>query len=154
LNTEADRISWRRERVLSMRAKGMTQQEIAGELQVSRPLIASDIKYLRNKAKENIREYVTEHLPEQYAICLAALDEIIKRVVDIMENAEDNSEIFEALELFKQTHFQKLSLLSDSSLIENALSFIRQQEQEQQEYKYQQYQQDVDQSTSIIPPIG
>jgi hypothetical protein len=147
LNTEADRIAWRRERVLSMRSKGMTQQEIASALQVSRPLIASDIKYLRNKAKENIREYVTEHLPEQYAICLAALEEIIKRVVDIMENSEDNSEIFEALELFKQTHFQKLSLLSDSSLIENALSFIRRQEQQEQ-------YQELDQPTSIMPPIG
>jgi DNA-binding transcriptional regulator WhiA len=132
-----------------MRARGMNQIEIAHELQVSKQLISLDIAYLRRHAKESIREYITEQLPEQFEICLSALDTIIKRAVHIMETAEDNSEVFEALELFKNTHFQKLSLLSDSSLIENALSFIRQQQQ----HEYQQYQQ-LDQSINIIPPIG
>jgi DNA-directed RNA polymerase specialized sigma24 family protein len=43
----------------------MTHQEIAHELQVSRTAITSDIQYLRSQAKESIKEYVTEHLPEQ-----------------------------------------------------------------------------------------
>jgi len=28
------------------------------------------MQYLRKQAKESIKEYVTEHLPEQYQICL------------------------------------------------------------------------------------
>jgi hypothetical protein len=44
----------------------MTHGEKARELQVSRASITSDIQYLRNKVKEAIEEYVTEHLPEQY----------------------------------------------------------------------------------------
>jgi predicted transcriptional regulator len=62
-----------------MRARGMTHQEIAHELQVSRTAITSDIQYLRSQAKESIKEYVTEHLPERYQVCLTALDEVIKR---------------------------------------------------------------------------
>ena len=73
-----------------MRARGMTHQEIAHELQVSRTAITSDIQYLRSQAKGTIKEYVTEHLPEQYQVCLTALDEIIKRAFDILENSPDN----------------------------------------------------------------
>jgi hypothetical protein len=45
---------------------------------MSRTSIASDVQYLREQAKLTIREYVTEHLPEQYQVCLVALDSIIK----------------------------------------------------------------------------
>jgi hypothetical protein len=50
----------------------MSQIEIALELQVSEASISSDIQYLREQAKESIKEYVTEHLPEQYQVCLTS----------------------------------------------------------------------------------
>jgi predicted transcriptional regulator len=78
-------LEWRRSKVVvEMRARGMTHEEIAHELQVSRTAITSDIQYLRNQAKESIKEYATEYLPEQYQVCLVALDSIIKRVFDIL----------------------------------------------------------------------
>jgi transcriptional regulator len=64
-----------------MRAKGMSQTEIARELQVSEASISLDMQYLRSQAKEYIKEYVTEHLPEQYQICLSALDTILKTCI-------------------------------------------------------------------------
>ena len=66
MSTKSDQLEWRRSMVVEVRAKGMSQIEIARELQVSRTSITSDIQYLRNQAKETIKEYVTEHLPEQY----------------------------------------------------------------------------------------
>jgi transcriptional regulator len=60
-----------------MRARGLSQTEIARELQVSKVLISLDMQYLLNQAKESIKEYVTEHLPEQYQVCLSALDTIL-----------------------------------------------------------------------------
>jgi lipopolysaccharide/colanic/teichoic acid biosynthesis glycosyltransferase len=50
-------------------------------------LISSDVQYLRNQAKESIKEVATEYLLEQYQISLTALDSIIKRAFDIMETA-------------------------------------------------------------------
>lgn len=70
-------MQWRRAKVVETRAKGMSQIEIAHELQVSEASISLDIQYLRNQARESIKEYVTEHLPEQYQVCLCALDTII-----------------------------------------------------------------------------
>jgi hypothetical protein len=111
----------------------MTHNEIAHELQVSRTLITSDIQYLRSQAKESIKEYVTEHLPEQYQVCLTALDEIIKRAFDILENSYDNREKLQAMELFKDTHLVKLELLSNATTIDSALNYIRNKQQEQQQ---------------------
>ena len=95
-----------------MRAKGMSQIEIAHELQVSEASISSDIAYLRNQAKESIREYTTKYLPEQYQVCLIALDTILKHAFNILETSDDNREKLQAMELFKDTHLVKLELLS------------------------------------------
>jgi transcriptional regulator len=95
---KADQLEWRRTKVVQMRSRGMTHEEIARELQVSRPLITSDIAYLRSQAKESIKEYATDHLPEQYNVCLVALDEIIKRAFNIIETADDNREKLQAME--------------------------------------------------------
>jgi len=69
------------------------------------------VAYLRSQAKESIKEYVTERLPEQYQLCLSALDEIIKRAFQILEKSDDNREKLQAMELFKDTHLVKLELL-------------------------------------------
>jgi hypothetical protein len=108
-----------------MRSKGLSQIEIARELQVSEASISSDIAYLRNQAKESIREYVTEHLPEQYQICLTALDTILKHAFEILETSSDNREKLQAMELFKDTHLVKLELLSNATTIDSALNYIK-----------------------------
>jgi hypothetical protein len=111
----------------------MTHGEIARELQVSRTSITSDIQYLRNQAKESIKEYVTEHLPEQYQICLTALDTILKHAFEILETSPDNREKLQAMELFKDTHLVKLELLSNATTIDSALNYIKNKQQQQQQ---------------------
>ncbi len=68
-----------------MRARGMTHGEIAHELQVSKASITSDIAYLREQARDSIKEYVTEHLPEQYQVCLSALNTVLKHAFEILQ---------------------------------------------------------------------
>jgi predicted DNA-binding protein YlxM (UPF0122 family) len=85
--------------------------EIARELQVSRASISSDMQYIRTEAKESIKEYVTEHLPEQYQVCLSALDTILKHSFEILQTSDDNREKLQAMELFKDTHLMKLELV-------------------------------------------
>jgi transcriptional regulator len=82
--TKSEQLKWRRSKVIEMRSRGVSQREIAHELQVSEASISSDMQYLRNQAKESIKEYVTEHLPEQYQVCLSALDTILKYAFDIL----------------------------------------------------------------------
>ena len=131
MSTKSDQIAWRRSKVVEYRARGMTHEEIAHELQVSRQSITSDVAYLREQAKETIKQYATDHLPEQYQVCLVALDSIIKRTFDIIETSDDNREKLQAMELFKDTHITKLDLLSNATTIDSALNFIRSKQQQQ-----------------------
>jgi hypothetical protein len=130
LSTKSEQLEWRRSKVVEMRAGGMSQIEMARELQVSRASISSDIQYLGNKAKESIKEYVTEHLPEQYQVCLSALDTILKHAFQILQTSEDNREKLQAMELFKDTHLVKLELLSNATTIDSALNYIRNKQQQ------------------------
>ena len=75
-------------------------------------------------------------------ICLTALDEIIKRVFDILETSADNREKLQAMNLFKDTHLVKLELLSNAIIIDSALNYIR---SKQSQHKKRQ---DLDSSTS------
>jgi orotate phosphoribosyltransferase-like protein len=68
LSTKDGQIEWRRTKVIELRTRGMTHGEIAHELQVSKASISLDMRYLRQQAKESIKEYVIEHLPEQYQV--------------------------------------------------------------------------------------
>jgi DNA-binding NarL/FixJ family response regulator len=62
LSTKADQLEWRRSKVVELRARGLSYQEIAHELQVSKASIGTDVQYLREQAKESIREYTAEYL--------------------------------------------------------------------------------------------
>ena len=90
--TKSEQLQWRRSKVIELRSRGLNQIEIAHELQVSEASISSDMQYLREQAKGTIKEYVTEHLPEQYQVCLSALDTILKHAFEILETSEDNRE--------------------------------------------------------------
>lgn len=93
------------------------------------------MQYLRKQAKEAIKEYVTEHLPEQYQICLTALDTILKHSFEILQTSQDNREKLHAMELFKDTHLVKLELLSNATTIDSALNFIRNKQEEEEQHK-------------------
>ncbi len=75
--------------------------------------------------KESIKEYVTEHLPEQYQVCLSALDTILKHAFEILEAPPDNREKLQAMEL-----------LSNATTRDSALNYIRSKQEQQQSKKY------------------
>jgi predicted transcriptional regulator len=136
LSTKSEQVELRRSKVVEMRARGMSQIEIAHELQVSKQSISADVQYLRSQAKESIKEYATEYLPEQYQVSLAALDEILRHAYDIMRTSHDNREKLQAMELFKDTHLIKLELLSNATTIDSALNYIRSKQSQHQQKKH------------------
>jgi len=118
---------------VEMRAKGMSQIEIARQLQVSDSSISSDVQYLREQAKESIKEYATDHLSEQYQVCRIALETILKHTFEILETSEDNREKLQAMELFKGTRLMELALLSNATTIDSALNYIRNKQKQSQQ---------------------
>lgn len=146
--SKADLLQWRRDKVIELRGIGMSYAEIAQQLQVSISSIGTDVQYLREHARESIKEYTTQHLPEQYQVCLAALDTILKNAFVIMQKTDDNREKMQAMQLFKDTHITKLELLSNATTIDSALHYIRSKQSQQQQEQHKKHLNDDDEDNS------
>ena len=138
MSAKTDQIEYRRAKVIELRARGLSYQEVAEKLEVSKACINADIGYIRKEAKETIKEYATDHFPEQYRVCLSALDTILRHAFEILQTSPDNREKLAAMELFKDTHMTKLELLSNATTIDSALQFIRSKQQSQQQSQHKE----------------
>ena len=71
-------VEWRRNKVQELASQGYNQSEISRILQISQPTINRDITFLRQQAKDNIKSYIDERLPEEYEKRLVGLTAITK----------------------------------------------------------------------------
>ena len=119
-----DMIEWRREKVLLFTSQGFSQREIADKIKVSVGTVNNDLSYVREQAKENIKQYVDEKIPEEYEKCLIGLNSILKESWSMSETAVDKREKIEALKLAKDCYSMKLDLLTNSSVVNDSIRFI------------------------------
>jgi hypothetical protein len=118
-------VEWRRDKVLELMSKGETSQsEIARILQVDRSTICRDVDYLRLQAKENISKYVDERLPEEYEKCLVGLNSILKEAWTISQTENVKGDKIKALSLAKERYAMKLELLTNATVIDDAVRFV------------------------------
>jgi predicted transcriptional regulator len=89
-------VEWRRARVLEMISKGNSQTEVAGILQVDLSIVSRDVSYLRQQAKQNIKKYIDERLPEEYEKCLVGLTSILREAWNTVTNAKEKREKIQA----------------------------------------------------------
>jgi len=95
-------MEWRRNQVLELSSKGLTQSDIARTLQVNVSTICRDIYFLTQQSKENIRKYIDERLPAEYERCLVGLTSILKEAWITAAKTEDKREKLQALSLAKE----------------------------------------------------
>jgi predicted transcriptional regulator len=117
-------IELRRSRVLEMSAKGFNQSEIARELNVTEATISRDMKILRTQAKENIRKFIDEQLPDEYNKTLVGITSILKEAFITAKNAVAGKDRIQALSLAKDCYNMKLELLTNASVVEEAVKFV------------------------------
>jgi hypothetical protein len=85
-----------------------------------------DIAYLRQQAKVNIKKYIDERLPEEYEKCLVGLNAITKEAWNTAQNTEDKREKIQALSLAKECYSMKLDLLTNATVVDDAIRFVAQ----------------------------
>ena len=117
-------LEWRRSKVLELASQGYNQSEISKTLQISQPTINRDITYLRQQAKENIKKYIDERLPEEYEKCLVGLNAITREAWNTAQNTEDKREKIHALSLAKECYSMKLGLLTNATVVDDAIRFV------------------------------
>ena len=123
---EKDRIDWRRNKVRELSSQGYSQREIAQVLQVSNGTVNRDLTILRQQAKENIKTYIDERLPEEYEKCLVGLNAITREAWNTAHNTEDKREKIQALSLAKECYSMKLELLTNATVVDDAIRFVSQ----------------------------
>ena len=123
-NQEQLQIQWRRDKVQELCSKGYSQREISLTLQIGLATVNRDISYLRNQAKSNIRKYIDERLPEEYEKCLIGLTAISKEAWNTAQNTEDKREKIQALSLAKECYSMKLDLLTNATVVDDAIRFV------------------------------
>jgi hypothetical protein len=117
-------VQWRREKVQELYSKGYSQREISQTLQVGLATVNRDVAYLRDQAKNNIKRYIDERLPEEYEKCLVGLNAITKEAWNTAHNTEDKREKIQALSLAKECYSMKLDLLTNATVVDDAIRFV------------------------------
>ena len=121
---ESSRIDWRRSKVQELSSQGHSQREIAQVLQVSNGTVNRDLSYLRQQAKSSIRRYIDERLPEEYEKCLVGLTAILREAWNTSQQTEDRREKIQALSLAKECYSMKLDLLTNATVVDDAIRFV------------------------------
>src|SRR5690349_14835811 len=117
-------VEWRRNKVLELLSMGNPQIDIAKTLQVDLSIISRDVSHLRQQSKQNIKKYIDERLPEEYEKCLVGLTSILKEAWTTAQNAEDKREKIQALSLAKECYSMKLDLLTNATVVDDAIRFV------------------------------
>ncbi len=132
---QQNQVEWRRDKVQELCSKGYSQREISQVLQVALATVNRDISHLRDQAKHNIKRYIDERLPEEYEKCLVGLTAITREAWDTSQQTEDKREKIQALSLAKECYSMKMDLLTNATVVDDAIRFVSQKLKESVESK-------------------
>jgi hypothetical protein len=65
-----------------------------------------------------------ERLPEEYEKCLVGLNAITKEAWNTAQQTDDKSEKIQALSLAKECYSMKLDLLTNATVVDDAIRFV------------------------------
>jgi hypothetical protein len=136
LSTKLEKqIQWRRSKVAELDSQGHSQPEMASILQVSIGTVNRDLSYLRQQAKHNIKRYIDERLPEEYEKCLVGLTAILREAWNTSQQTEDRREKIQALSLAKDCYSMKLDLLTNATVVDDAIRFVASEKSQGKEHQ-------------------
>src|SRR3954463_6998352 len=93
-------------------------------LQISNGTVNKDLFILRQQAKTNIKRYIDETLPEEYEKCLIGLTAILREAWTTSQHTQDRREKIQALSLAKECYSMKLDLLTNATVVDDAIRFV------------------------------
>lgn len=96
-------------------------------MKISEPTVSRDLSYLKDQAKSNIKRYIDEKLPNEYEKCLVGLTSILREAWNAATSTEDKREKIQALSLAKECYEMKLDLLTNATVVNDAISSLHHQ---------------------------
>jgi hypothetical protein len=130
MEQQEQQVQWRRDKIQELCSKGYSQRDISQVLQIGLATVNRDVSYLRSQARVNIKRYIDERLPEEYEKCLVGLTAITKEAWNTSQQTEDKREKIHALSLAKECYSMKLELLTNATVVDDAIRFVSQKFQD------------------------
>jgi hypothetical protein len=132
-------IAWRRAEILRLLSQGCSQAECARRLQLDESVVSLDYKWLRDQAKETIRKFLDERLPEEVQRAFVCYDLILQEAWQISSSSvADKRTKLNALSLAKDTLAAKLDLASNVDVVSHVLDLAKKKEQGQELHHQEQ----------------
>jgi IS30 family transposase len=117
-------LEWRRERIAELSAQGRTEREIASILRVGKTTVNRDLAYLNKQARDNLKFYVQERLPEQYFKCQNGLNQVLKMAWNMIIMDSVNQPKTQALSLISECYRYQMDLVSNGVVITDAVKYV------------------------------
>jgi predicted transcriptional regulator len=124
-------IKERREDVLVLLTKGMKAYEIAKELGVDASTVSRDIQYLISQSHNYLNNLAKETLPFMYRTSIEGIRNVLNECWKIytLDNHNSNKDLtwfhkIAALKLAKECYAMKLELLTNATVVDDAIRFI------------------------------
>ena len=71
---------------MTLYTKGLTQSEIAEQLQVDQSTVSRDLQIIKDEARYNIEKYTKEEIPFEYIRYITGIDQITSTLWRLIEN--------------------------------------------------------------------
>ena len=111
-----EKIKARRERILGLLVKGLTETDIAQVLQSSQPTISRDIQELKEQSKDFVND-VAKYFGYYYQESIQGIQQVKKEAWIIAASAGNQKIKLEALSLAKDCYREQFNLLSDGPTV-------------------------------------
>jgi hypothetical protein len=101
------------------------------DITLTRSLVHKDIEYSRQQARETIKSYLDQYLPEQFHECILGLDKVRKigwNIIDISQSdtVDDKRMRLAGASLVNQCISLKSELLANVDVINESMTFVQQ----------------------------
>jgi hypothetical protein len=146
-------IEWRRAKVMELSSQGYNQVEISRRLQITESTISRDIEYVRQQSRQKIGKYIDETLPEEYEKSLVGINSILKEVWDTSQNTENKKEKIQALSLAKECYSMKLDLLTNATVVNDAMRFVEQHSTSKHQISHQKEGEEIGEGHRITNKV-
>jgi hypothetical protein len=117
-------MEWRRDKVIMLSSRGLTQSEIARVLHVERSLVSRDMTYIRQQAREHLKTHIQDRMPEEYRKVEVSITQVLMKAWEIVDNTTDERIKLQALGLIRECDTNRLEMITNGSVVSDALKYV------------------------------
>jgi hypothetical protein len=144
-------IAWRRSEILRLLSQGYSQVQCAEKMKLDPATVSLDCKWIREQAKETIRKFLDERLPEEVQRAFVSYDLILFHAWQVANSSvADKRTKLNALSLAKDTLAAKLDLASNVDVVSHVMDLAGKRKDQQEKQAEETSASEHDEDTDIM----